>query len=79
MKKACINAIFTLTAQIPWARIHVVANQAILETGSPVRKVGASMTIRRKVFWLFAQIWSRGVVRQEGKEREYIIALKLSW
>ena len=79
MKKACINVTFTLTAQIPWARIHVVASEAILETGSPARKVSASMTIRRKVFWLFAQMWSREVVRQEGKEREYIIPLKLSW
>ena len=50
MKKAYINVTFTLTAQILWARIHVVANEAILETGLPARKVSASMTIRGKVF-----------------------------
>ena len=48
MRKAWINVTLTLTARTPRARIHAVANQVILETGLPVKKVRQLTVIKRK-------------------------------
>ena len=47
MRKAWINVTLTLTARTPRARIHAVANQVILETGLPVKKVRQLTVIKR--------------------------------
>ena len=43
-----MNVTFKLIAQILRARIHAVANQVILEMGSPVSQVGETTAIRGK-------------------------------
>ena len=43
VKTVCIDVTFTLTVPILRARIHVDANQAILEMGWSARKVSASI------------------------------------
>ena len=45
VKTACIDVTLTLTVPILRARIHVDANQAILEMGLSARKVSASIVI----------------------------------
>lgn len=46
-REAWINVTLTLTARTPRARIRAVANQVILETGLPVKKVRQLTVIKR--------------------------------
>lgn len=48
-KKAWINVTLTLTARTLRVRIHAIANQVILETGLPVKKVRQLTVIKGKV------------------------------
>ena len=43
-----MDVTFKLIAQILRARLHAVANQVILEMGSPVSQVGETTAIRGK-------------------------------
>ena len=45
VKTVCIDVTLTLTVPILRTRIHVDANQAILEMGLSARKVSASIVI----------------------------------